>query len=180
VAVIADPHFGGVYVDDARLRLILDRTTALEPDLILLLGDYGASGLDGAEHRVAMTRLSAALPGLSSPLGTYAIIGNHDWWDDPDAQSTGRGPVIAAHAHEPDVFPQAPARYALTLSGHTHGGQIRVLGRTPVVPSMYGSRYAYGHIVEDERHLIVSGGLGTSLLPVRIGSRPEIVHLLLG
>ena len=38
-----------------------------------------------------------------------------------------------------------------------------------------GNRFAYGHIVEDNRHLIVSGGLGCSILPVRIGVPPEIV-----
>jgi uncharacterized protein len=83
-------------------------------------------------------------------------------------------PVILL-AHEPDIFPRVPARVALTLSGHTHGGQIRVLGYSPMVPSRYGNRYAYGHIIEDGRHLIVSGGLGCSILPVRIGVPPEIV-----
>jgi len=83
-------------------------------------------------------------------------------------------------AHEPDVFATAPARFALTLSGHTHGGQVKILGRTPVVPSRYGNRYVHGYIVEDDRHLIVSGGLGVSLLPVRIGVPPEVVHIHLG
>jgi hypothetical protein len=43
------------------------------------------------------------------------------------------------------------------------------------VPSRFGNRFAYGHIVEDNRHLIVSGGLGCSILPVRIGVPPEVV-----
>jgi hypothetical protein len=43
------------------------------------------------------------------------------------------------------------------------------------VPSAYGNRYAYGHIVEDDRSLVVSGGLGCSILPVRFGVPPEIV-----
>jgi uncharacterized protein len=38
----------------------------------------------------------------------------------------------------------------------------------------------HGHIVEDDRHLIVSRGLGVSLLPVRIGVPPEVVHIHLG
>ena len=87
---------------------------------------------------------------------------------------TDEAPVILL-AHEPDIFPRVPARVALTLSGHTHGGQVRVLGYSPMVPSRYGNRYAYGHIIEDGRHLIVSGGLGCSILPVRIGVPPEIV-----
>ena len=88
-------------------------------------------------------------------------------------------PVILM-AHEPDIFPEVPQRVAVTLSGHTHGGQVRLLGATPVVPSKYGSRYVYGHIVEDGRDLIVSGGLGCSGLPVRFGSPPEIVVVELG
>lgn len=89
-------------------------------------------------------------------------------------------PIILL-AHEPDIFPQVPDRVSLTLCGHTHGGQVRLAGFTPVVPSRYGSRYAYGHIVERAsadsqapRHMIVSTGLGCSKLPVRFGSRPEI------
>jgi len=85
-----------------------------------------------------------------------------------------RAPVILL-AHEPDIFPRVPSRVSLTLSGHTHGGQVRVFGYSPKVPSRYGNRFAYGHIVEDNRHLIVSGGLGCSILPVRLGVPPEIV-----
>jgi uncharacterized protein len=87
---------------------------------------------------------------------------------------TDDAPVILL-AHEPDIFTSVPSRVSLTLSGHTHGGQVRVFGYSPMVPSRYGNRYAYGHVVEDDRHLIISGGLGCSVLPVRIGMPPEIV-----
>jgi predicted MPP superfamily phosphohydrolase len=43
------------------------------------------------------------------------------------------------------------------------------------VPSRFGARYLYGHIVEEGRNLVVSGGLGCSGVPVRFGSPPEIV-----
>ena len=83
--------------------------------------------------------------------------------------------------HEPDIFPHVPERVALTFAGHTHGGQIRLPLIWPkFVPSRYGARFAYGHIVERERHLIVSGGLGTSIIPARLGVPPEIVHIELG
>src|SRR5262249_37798046 len=84
-------------------------------------------------------------------------------------------------AHEPDIFPRVPARFGLTLAGHTHGGQVKLplIGR-PLVPSIFGQRYAYGHVVENGRHLIVSGGLGVSNLPVRLGVPPEIVLIELG
>ncbi len=70
---------------------------------------------------------------------------------------------------------------ALTLAGHTHGGQIRIPVIWPrFVPSRYGARFAYGHIIETGRHMIVSGGLGTSMVPVRLGVPPEIVHIDIG
>ena len=58
-----------------------------------------------------------------------------------------------------------------------------MFGWSPVVPSEFGNRYAYGHVVEGGRHLIVSGGLGTvsvGLAPVRLGVPPEIVVVELG
>ncbi len=95
------------------------------------------------------------------------------------AQVTDDAPVILM-AHEPDVFPKVPSRVSLTLSGHTHGGQVRVMGYSPVVPSKFGNRYAYGHVREDGRDLIVSGGLGCSMIPVRLGVPPEILLIELG
>lgn len=78
-------------------------------------------------------------------------------------------------AHEPDVFPRLPERFSLTLAGHTHGGQVTFFGYAPIVPSRYGARYRHGHFREGERHMIVTAGLGTSMLPVRLGAPPEIV-----
>ncbi len=92
---------------------------------------------------------------------------------------TDDAPVILL-AHEPDIFARPTDRVALTLSGHTHGGQVRILGYAPIVPSQFGSRYVYGHIVENDQHLIVSGGLGCSGIPVRFGSPPEIVVVEFG
>ena len=89
-------------------------------------------------------------------------------------------PVILL-VHEPDIFTQVPARVALTLAGHTHGGQIKFPLMQPMwVPSEYGARFAYGHVVENDRHLIVSGGLGTSFVPLRLGVPPEILRVRLG
>ena len=95
------------------------------------------------------------------------------------AQVTDEAPVILL-AHEPDIFPDVPSSVSLTLSGHTHGGQINIFGWKPIVPSRYGARYAGGHIEEGGRHIIVSRGLGCSGIPVRFMSRPEILLLELG
>jgi len=91
------------------------------------------------------------------------------------------GDPLLMMVHEPDAFVGIPARVALTLAGHTHGGQIRVPGLWGRwVPSAYGARFAYGHIVENDRHMIVSGGLGVSAVPLRLGVPPEIVRIDLG
>ena len=83
-------------------------------------------------------------------------------------------------SHDPEVFRQAPPRIALTVSGHTHGGQIDLpLVRRRAIPSRFGDRYARGHVVERGRHLFVTSGIGTSRLPLRVRRPPEIVVLTL-
>jgi predicted MPP superfamily phosphohydrolase len=241
IAVIADPHVGEPYMPLARVEEIVAATNALQADLVVLLGDY-AAGHRFVTRPVSMRDFAAAASALRAPLGVHAILGNHDWWDDPDAQRQRRGPVAARRAleeagipvlendavrlkkngspfwllglgdqlafigrpyrgvhdltgtlakitddapaillaHEPDIFPDVSERIALTLSGHTHGGQVRLAGYSPMVPSQFGNRFAYGHVVEGGRNLIVSGGLGTSIMPVRFGVPPEIVLIELG
>jgi predicted MPP superfamily phosphohydrolase len=101
------------------------------------------------------------------------------------AQVNDEAPTILL-AHEPDIFADLPRldrerRIALTICGHTHGGQVSIPFYGPrSVPSRYGRRFAYGHIVEDDRHLVVSGGLGMTAIPVRFGVPPEIVLITLG
>ena len=90
------------------------------------------------------------------------------------------GEPVLLLAHEPDVVPYVPARVSLTISGHNHGGQVDLpLLRSLVIPSRHGVRYKAGHVVEHGRHLFVSRGIGTSRLPIRLRSRPEIPLLRL-
>lgn len=237
IAALSDPHLGNPNMPLDRWAEIVDAANALQPDLIVMLGDYPA-GHRLLTRAVPMADFARVSGGLKARLGVLAILGNHDWWDDEAAQLAGHGPVrvqrllerngihvlhndavkvrgaaapfwilglgdqLALYrgnrphaglndlagtlakaeddapaillAHEPDIFPQVPRRIALTLSGHTHGGQVRLLGYSPIVPSEYGNRYAYGHVEEGGRHLVVSGGLGCSTLPVRLGVPPEI------
>ena len=259
LAVIADPHFCEPWTGISRLKRIVADTNALQPDAILLLGDYEpGTGIQRWSTARASQVWAGELARLKAPFGVHAIMGNHDWWEDPVAQRTGQSPTAAHRAlaavgirvhenlalrfekriggkpqavwiagigdqwalltgrrfqsdsgrgskwfrgvddldgtlaqvkdnapiilmvHEPDIFPRVPKRVALTLAGHTHGGQVRVLGYAPVVPSRFRNRYVYGHIIEDERHMIVSAGLGVSGLPVRFGAQPEIVVVDLG
>jgi uncharacterized protein len=86
-------------------------------------------------------------------------------------------PIILL-AHEPDVMVRVPDHVSLVLSGHTHAGQLRLFGWSPIVPSRFGNRFAYGH-VREQCDLVVSGGLGCSIVPFRLGAPPEIVLLTL-
>jgi predicted MPP superfamily phosphohydrolase len=92
------------------------------------------------------------------------------------AKVTDDAPVVLL-AHEPDVARRVPSRVALQLSGHTHGGQVRLFGWSPVSPS--GPQLTYGHI-RMNCDVVVSGGLGCSIMPFRLGVPPEIVLVSLG
>lgn len=77
--------------------------------------------------------------------------------------------------HSPDPFADVPNDIGLTLAGHTHCGQIAPPLIGPLATaSRYGRRYACGVVREGAKTLIVGAGLGTSMLPLRIGARPEI------
>ena len=115
----------------------------------------------------------------------FWLVGVSDYWEGPHdvgraLQAVPEGSPTILFTHNPDVFPDVPARVSLTVAGHTHGGQVYLpgIGR-PVVPSKYGERFAIGHVVEQGRHLFVSGGLGTSILPVRFLVPPEVSVLTL-
>ena len=82
--------------------------------------------------------------------------------------------------HSPDILPQTLADgpfYQLALCGHTHGGQVALLGHSLHSSSDLGDRYRSGWYREAGADILVSNGVGTSVLPVRLGARPQI-HLL--
>lgn len=92
---------------------------------------------------------------------------------------TGERPALAI-THNPNLFPQLPARASLVVAGHTHGGQIAFPGiGAPGLWNHLDGRYPEGHFVEDGRHLFVTSGIGTSILPIRFGVPPEISRLTL-
>ncbi|MEO1141461.1 MAG: metallophosphoesterase [Pseudomonadota bacterium] len=245
IAVLTDIHACKPWMDVERIRHIVTKTNALKPDIILLLGDY-VSGMNLVTEYVHSDDWGPVLGELKAPLGVHAVLGNHDWWEDPVAQRRGAGPTIVHKAlsragiaiyendalkitqkgkdfwlaclgdqlafpprkkfgrkkwktmddlsgtlaqvtdeapvilmaHEPDVFPRVPERVCLTLSGHTHGGQVRIGSYAPINTS--GQKHNYGLVKEGKKKLIVSGGLGCSMLPVRFGTPPEIVLIELG
>ena len=78
--------------------------------------------------------------------------------------------------HNPDVYYDIMEEVSLILAGHTHGGQF-ILPFTPplFVPSKFGSEFASGLISNTHNKMIITRGLGTSVLPVRLNCKPEIV-----
>ena len=79
VAVIADLHVGSPHNDLDRLKEIVNETNRLEPDLILLAGDFVTQGVVGGAF-VAPQDIAIELDRLQAGLGVYAVLGNHDWW----------------------------------------------------------------------------------------------------
>lgn len=90
------------------------------------------------------------------------------------------GGVPVMLSHSPDPFPDVPARVRLMVAGHTHCGQIRlpVIGALTYM-SRYGERYACGGVRGRGRTLVVGAGLGTSVLPLRLGAPPDVWLLTL-
>jgi uncharacterized protein len=223
VGVITDLHAGVLHASEETVGRWVARMNAEGPDLVLLGGDFtDAHWLFGG--RLAPERIAERIAGLTAPLGSVAVLGNHDWkqfgmrmwtaladagipvlendshaFDAPGGRFHVAGladmrhrrpdvaralaglpdeePVIVL-THDPDQFPHVPGRVALTVAGHTHGGQVALpYVRRPFIPSLYGERYARRHVVEHGRHLVVGAGLGTSGLPVRLLAPPELLVL---
>jgi predicted MPP superfamily phosphohydrolase len=222
IAVLSDLHVGSPHVGLDKLRTIVEKTNAENPELIVLLGDFVVGGPGGrrAVNFVEPEHIAQELKALRAPLGVFAVLGNHDWWYDgervgkalteagipvlenravhvgniwlggiadfwtrePDVAGTLRqmttdDPAVLM-THNPDIFPDVPARVSLLLAAHTHGGQVRlpIIG-TIITTSRLG--YNAGEYVERGRHLFVTTGIGTSIVPVRFGVPPEIVILTL-
>ena len=144
---------------------------------------YGAPRVRAAFARAGIRVIDDQAQRIERSGGAFWIAGISDYTEGPhDVRRTlgqvSDGAPVLAITHNPDVFPEIPARVSLTLAGHTHGGQVALpLVGALVVPSRYGNRYAAGPIVESGRHLYVTTGIGTSMIPVRFGVPPEVVFL---
>jgi predicted MPP superfamily phosphohydrolase len=216
IALLSDFHPARPNMPLQRLAGIVGKVNALHPDVVVLAGDFVAGrGLDMRPYPIPAS--IAPLGGLKAPLGVFAVLGNHDSWNDRAAirrELTRRGvtvlsndarqvgplaiggldDLLTGHArpkamlaalarlkggrvivsHSPDPFARLPANFGLMLAGHTHCGQIRFFGWAPVTNSRYGGRFVCGLVREHGNTLIVTAGLGTSVVPVRLGARPDI------
>jgi predicted MPP superfamily phosphohydrolase len=181
----AHPLFGGRLAPERIAERLARLRAPLGPVAVLGNHDWRAFGM-----RMWTALTAAGIPvlendalALEAPGGRLHVAGVADLrFRRPDVRRALAGipedePVIVL-AHDPDVFPSVPARAALTISGHTHGGQVAIpFARLPFMPSRHGERFVRGHIVEHGRHLVVGTGLGTSGLPVRLFAPPELLLL---
>ena len=113
---------------------------------------------------------------------TICLAGLADLWEeqhDPrePLDQVPEGMPRLLLSHNPDYAELLPAglRVDLMLSGHTHGGQVRLpwVG-TPKIPSRYGQKYAGGLCQGPTCPVLVSRGVGMGFLPVRLGVPPEM------
>ena len=83
-------------------------------------------------------------------------------------------------SHSPDIVPAAPPDISLILAGHTHCGQIRLplIGAVSYV-SRYGAHFACGLSRDGPKRVVTTAGLGTSVLPLRLGAVPDLWLLTL-
>lgn len=80
--------------------------------------------------------------------------------------------------HNPDIYYDIKEDIDLILAGHVHGGQVRMpFYGSIIVPSMFGTKFACGEFKETQNRMIVTKGLGTSILNVRFWCLPEIIVL---
>lgn len=141
---------------------------------------YGGERITRALNNVGVRVLENDSAEVERDGGSIWIAGLADLWTRKPLITTTLSKIpeqatVIALTHNPDIFPEIPARVSLTLAGHTHGGQVNLplLGRR-VVPSRFGGRYAVGHVAENGHHLFVTPGIGTSIIPVRFRVPPEI------
>ncbi len=228
IAQISDIHLEE-YTEDFFLRRVIEHVNALQPDLVLVTGDFISRGpLPLGVTYSAAARCGDLLRGLACPL-RYGILGNHDaavgsdiirghmeynglpllvnqsvkierggahlvlaGLDDvahgrpdlADAVPPGPNAPVILMVHEPDYaakmvgHPRAKL-VDLVLSGHTHGGQIRIPGIRPLALPPLGRLFPQGHYTVGSSQLYVNRGIGTVGVPFRLNCPPEITLMTL-
>lgn len=81
IAVLGDLHVGAPHIDLAKLDELVAQVNARQPDLVVLLGDYVIHGVPFGRF-IEPAATARSLAALRSRHGTFAVLGNHDWWYD--------------------------------------------------------------------------------------------------
>jgi len=137
-------------------------------------------------HKIPLLQNSHLL--IESKGFTLCVAGVRDLLEDaPDASAALKGVDLSVPrvllSHHPDYAETLPAdeRIDLVISGHTHGGQVRLpFGHAPVMPSNYGQKYSGGLVrLDSGTQVFVSRGIGVSMIPVRFNCPPELALIKL-
>jgi uncharacterized protein len=227
IALLSDLHFGP-YTGAREIGAAVRAANELKPDVVAVLGDFVSEPTvgDSAAGAKKAEPCAKVLSGLRSRLGTFAVLGNHDYVTDPefvaDALQSHGIPLLrnASHpveqnggrlwflgvndvvfraaqldralagvpagetkillVHEPD-FADYSSRYgiAVQLSGHSHGGQVRIPGVHPLFLPELARKYYEGYYRVGELQLYTNRGIGTIGLPFRLLCPPEVTLVTL-
>ena len=146
---------------------------SMHADVLLLGGDY--RGKKGGNLDTLFTALSR----VYTPYGTFAVMGNHDYGY---CYSEVADDFIILLTHTPDYAEDTDVSNAnLVLAGHTHGGQVSLFKKySPVKHSIYGNRFLTGWKENSKgTPIIITNGLGTSRVDVRLFTPSEVVLVVL-
>lgn len=187
----------GDFVNGSEGRAASDPAELTQP-LSRLRAKFGVvATLGNHDHwtdpaRVAEALSEAGIDVLSnqaSRRGAMLVVGIDDAYSGfadieasvQSARNLGGGPMIAV-SHSPDLARQLPRSIPLLLAGHTHCGQMRlpfVGGLAPIFGAIvgdahyYDARYECGLVQDDGRTIIVTAGLGSGAIPLRLGAPPD-------
>jgi predicted MPP superfamily phosphohydrolase len=220
IALMSDHHLFP-FTPRELLDQAVEQAKALQPDLILLGGDYVCADVE------SIRELAPILGRLNAKYGVFAVQGNYDcvlgpdlirsqlaarsievlvnqglhvgpsagriflagldsvWKGEPDPNRAFAGcrqtDVALALVHEPDYFPTLVGLTPvdLQLSGHSHGGQVRLPALGPLILPPWGQIYHTG-LYDLNGHFVYTGrGLGMTGLPVRFDCPPELTEITL-
>lgn len=177
----------GTYIPPAKIAEHLKPLTSRKP-VYAVLGnhDWWKSG-----PKVSRAFAGAGVRMIDNMALPIDVGGCHFWLAGlgdllegrPDVRGTfamiPQNATVIAITHEPALWPRIRSRATLTIAGHTHGGQINPFGwLTPTRYKSY-SNQLQGSYEAEGHSLFVSPGIGTSILPMRLGVPPEISRLTL-
>jgi predicted MPP superfamily phosphohydrolase len=141
IALLSDIHVGSSAMDSARLRRIVGQINTLHPDLVLIAGDF-VFGNDPTGHARRGEAMVAPLSRLRAPLGTVAVLGNHDWWSGDRAV---RAQLARAHVKVLDNQALVAGPLALGGIGDEASGHADLAATLRAVRALSGAHVLFTH-----------------------------------
>lgn len=155
VALVSDLHAGAPFSDLAKMRRVAALVAAQDPDLVLLLGDYGITEVPGGTP-IPVAEWAPGFGAIPAPLGVFGVLGNHDWWDDAASIRAGleaAGVGVLENAAVPlrsgedtfwlvgvgDAFTEHD-RVATALEAVPQGAKVLAMSHGPTVIDELGRR----------------------------------------